>query len=132
LASVGVLLPAETITLAALAEHAQDIFGLFNTKVELSPSPDRSCKLETAAGLDGSTVFVSSWNDSISQVSHPGGSTADLLMCCLGGKLFSILIENPQGRQLSSLEEAFKSLAKGMKTKLFSTRRSKRKSLFWL
>ena len=60
----GVLLPsAEIITLAALDENAQDIFCLYNTKVELFISPDRSCKLETTAGLDGSTVFVSRWND---------------------------------------------------------------------
>ena len=61
---VGVLLPsAEIITLAALDENAQDIFCLYNTKVELFISPDRSCKLETTAGLDGLTVFVSRWND---------------------------------------------------------------------
>ena len=43
-----------------------------------------------------------------------------------GGKLSSILLENPQGRQLSSLDEAFKSLAKGKKMKIFSDKEKKK------
>jgi len=122
----GILLPAETITLSALAEHAQDIFGLYNTKVELFASPDRSSKLETTAGLDGSTVFVSRWNDSSSELQEARGFNCRFVNVEFGGKLSSVLIENPQGRQLSSLEEAFKSLAKGKKMKLFSDKEKKK------
>jgi len=123
----GVLLPpAETITLAALTEHAQDIFGLYNTKVELFTSPDRSAKLESTAGLDGSTVFVSRWNDSSSELQEASGFNCRFVNVEYGGKLSSLLIENPQGRQLSCLVEAFKSLAKGKKMKVFSDKEKKK------
>ena len=49
-----------------------------------------------------------------------------------GGKLSSVLVENPQGRQHSSLEEAFKNLAKGKKMKLFSDKEKKEVSVLAL
>jgi len=123
----GVLLsPAETITLAALTEHAQDIFGLYNTKVELFTSADRSSKLESTAGLDGSTVFVSRWNDCSTEHQGASGFNCRFVNVEFGGKLSSLLIENPQGRQLASLEEALKSLAKGKKMKVFSDKEKKK------
>jgi len=125
--SAGLLLPPSgSLTLAALTEHAQDIFGLYNTKVELYSSPDKSCKLDNLSGLDGSTVYVSRWSDSCSDVPASNGFNCRFVNVEFGGKLSSVLLENPQGRQLSSLDEAFKSLSKGKKMKIFSDKEKKK------
>jgi len=123
----GLLLPSsEPLTLAALTEHAQDIFGLYNTKIELFTSPDRSAKLESVSGLDGSTVYISRWADTSCNGVTTTGFNCRFVNVDVGGKLSSVLLENPQGRNISSLDEAFKSLAKGKKAKLFSEKEKKK------
>ena len=120
----GLLLPPSgSLT---LTEHEQDIFGLYNTKVELNSSPDKSCKLDNLYGLDGSTVYVSRWSDSCSDVPAPKGFNCRFVNVMFGCKLSCVLLENPQGRQLSSLDEAFKSLSKGKKMKIFSDKEKKK------
>jgi len=123
----GLLLPPSgSLTLAALTEHAQDIFGLYNTKVELFTNQDKSNKLENVSGLDGSTIYVSRWNDSSSEAPTSSGFNCQFINVDCGGKLSSVLLENPQGRQISNLDESLKSLAKGKKVKLFSDKEKKK------
>jgi len=123
----GLLLPSsEQLTVSVLTEHAQDIFGLYNTKIELFTSQDRSARLETTQGLDGSTIFVSRWSDTTSAGIKPNGFSCTFVNVEVGGKLTSVLLENPQGKKLSSLDAAFTNLAKGKKAKLFSDKEKKK------
>merc|ERR1719318_2227777 len=123
----GLLLPsAGSLTVAALTEHAQDIFGLYNTKVELFTSPDKSSRLDSVSGLDGATVYVSRWNDSSCEVPVTNGFNCRFVNVDCGGKLSSILLENPQGRRISYLEEAVRRLSSGKKAKLFSDKEKKK------
>jgi len=123
----GILLPPSgSLTLAALTEHAQDIFGLYNTKVELFTDSNKSNKLENMSGLAGSTIFVSRWNDSSSEAPTSNGFNCQFVNVDCGGNLSSVLLENPQGRKISNLDESFKSLAKGKKVKLFSDKEKKK------
>jgi len=123
----GLLLPSSgLLTLAALTEYAQDIFGLYNTKIELFTSPDKSSKLENISGLDGTTIYVSRWNDVSSEALSSSGFNCQFVNVDCGGKLSSVMLENPQGRQIPNLEESFKSFTKGKNAKLFTDKEKKK------
>merc|ERR1719481_2480556 len=123
----GLLLPPSgLITLAALTEYAQDIFGLYNTKIELFTSPEKSSKLENTSGLDGTTIYVSRWNDVCSEAPSSSGFNCQFVNVDFGGKLSSVMLENPQGRQIPNLEESFRSFTKGKNAKLFTDKEKKK------
>merc|ERR1739842_218869 len=121
----GLLLsPSGSLTLAALTEHAQDIFGLYNTKVELFTNQDKSSKLENMSGLDGSTIYVSRWNDSSSEAPSSSGFNCQFINVDCGGTVSSVLLENPQGRRISNLEET---LLRGRRRSFSLTKRRRKK-----
>merc|ERR1719189_3498439 len=116
----GVIL-TDSVDCAALTEHAQDIFGLYNVKLELFSDAARTRKLEKVQS--GGTVFVSRWND----VSPSSASASDTFNCNfvnveVSGKVSSVLLENPRGKTVNNLTEAFKNLAKVKKVKVFARR----------
>ena len=121
----GVILTDSSVDCAALAEHAQDIFGLYNVKLELFSDAARTRKLEKVQS--GGTVFVSRWND----VSSSSASASDTFNCNfvnveVSGKVSSVLLENPRGKTVNNLTEAFKNLAKVKKVKVFEDSQKKK------
>ena len=121
----GVILNSASVDVAALTEFAEDVFGLYNVKLELFASADKTKKLEKVAS--GSTVFVSRWNDQdASSVSPSGGFNCNFVNVDVGGKVTSVLLENPRGKSVNNLTEAFKNLAKGKTAKLFGDSQKKK------
>merc|ERR1712066_527125 len=123
----GVLLPpqAQSLDLAALTELAQDIFGLYNVKLDLYTSPDRKQKVSNVKA--GSTVFVSRWNDDQDGSSAPDSNAfnCNFVNVNVGGKTQSVLLENPRGKSLN-LTEAFRNLTNGKKMKVFADSNKKK------
>jgi isoleucyl-tRNA synthetase len=122
----GLLLPsAQSVDLAALTELAQDIFGLYNVKLELFTSSDRKEKLSSVKA--GSTVFVSRWNDQQGSSASVGGGlfNCNFVDVNVGGKTQSVLLENPRGKSLN-VSDAFKNLTKGKNVKLFADSNKKK------
>merc|ERR1712241_538711 len=111
----GILLPsAQSVDITTLTEHAQDIFGLYNVKLELFTSTDRKEKLSSVKA--GSTVFVSRWNDQGGSSASPGDGMfhCNFVNLNVGGQTQSVLLENPRGKSLN-VADALKNLTKGMK-----------------
>ena len=123
----GLLMTSQTVDLPTLTEHAQDVFGLYNVKLELWTSPDRKEKVTSAKA--GSTVFVSRWNDQEGGASNVSeGFNCNFVNVNTGGKTESILLENPRGKSLN-VTEAFRNLTKGKKMKLFADNNKKKEVL---
>jgi len=122
----GILLPgsAKNIDVATLTELAQDVFGLYNVKLDLFTTKERTEKLSVVKA--GSTVFVSRWNDQDggSAVSSDGFN-CNFVNVNVGGKTESVLLENPRGKSLN-VTEAFRNLTKGKKMKLFADNSKKK------
>ena len=107
-----------------VTEAAQDIFGLYNVRLQLFSDPQRTKKLDNVQS--GSTVYVSRWND---QGTGPGapsnGFNCNFVNVSVGGKVSSVLLENPKGKSVDSLTEAFRNLAKANKVKIYSDNQKK-------
>ena len=123
----GLLLPpGPPLSLAQLTEHAQDVFGLYNTKLDLFSAPDRSVRLDSTANLDGSTVFVSRWNDISSALGEIcTGFNCRFLNVEVGGKRSSVLLENPRGKSLLGVKDAVTRIG-GEKMKLCADKEMKK------
>merc|ERR1711983_313730 len=106
---------------------AEDVFGLYNVKLELFASPDKTAKLDKI--VSGSTVFVARWNDqdaSSVSLSPSDGFNCNFVNVEVGGKVTSVLLENPRGKAVDNITEAFKNLAKGKNVKVFGDSRKKK------
>jgi len=116
----GLLLPTSSpLTITSLTEYAQDVFGLYNSKIDLFMTPDRSTRLENVSNLDGSTVYVSKWNNTACDAPIANGFNCKFFNLDIGGTKSSILLENPQGKVLPSIS-SLRNVCKGKKLKLFS------------
>ena len=114
----GVLMTSQSAGVSTITELAQDIFGLYNVKLELFTDQDRKEKMTTVKA--GSTVFVSRWNDLTgSSASLSDGFNCNFVNVEIGGKTESVLLENPRGKTLN-VREALQNLTKGKKVKLFA------------
>jgi len=121
----GVILPGDSIDETSLNEIAQDVFGLYNVKLELYSDAAKKSKVDKVKS--GSTVFVSRWNEQdSSSCSSSNGFNCNFVNVDVAGKVSSVLLENPRGKPVSDLTEAFKNLAKGKKVKLFSDNQKKK------
>jgi len=109
-----------------LIEQVQDVFGLYNTKLELFTKADKSCKLEDLSSLDGSTIYVSRQNDASFDVEESNGFHCKFVNVDYEGKVSSLLLENPQGKQFTRMVDALKSLSRGKKNKIFSDKQLKK------
>ena len=124
----GLLMTSQTVDLPTLTEHAQDVFGLYNVKLELWTSSDRKEKVTSAKA--GSTVFVSRWNDQEGGASNVSeGFNCNFVNVNTGGKTESVLLENPRGKSLN-VTEAFRNLTKGKKMKLYADNNKKKEVFF--
>jgi len=90
-----------------------------NSKIDLFMTPDRSTRLENVSNLDGSTVYVSKWNNTACDAPIANGFNCKFFNLDIGGTKSSILLENPQGKVLPSIS-SLKNVCKGKKLKLFS------------
>jgi len=121
----GVILPGDSIDETSLNEIAQDVFGLYNVKLELYSDAAKKSKVDKVKS--GSTVFVTRWNEQdASSCSSRHGFNCNFVNVDVAGKVSSVLLENPRGKPVSDLTEAFKNLAKGKKVKLFSDNQKKK------
>jgi len=121
----GVILNSSSVDITTLTEFAEDVFGLYNVKLELFASPDKTTKLEKV--VSGSTVFVARWNDQeASSVSPSDGFNCNFVNVEVGGKVTSVLLENPRGKAVDNITEAFKNLAKGKNLKVFGDSQKKK------
>ena len=121
----GVILPGDSIDETSLNEIAQDVFGLYNVKLELYSDAAKKSKVDKVKS--GSTVFVTRWNEQdSSSCSSSNGFNCNFVNVDIAGKVSSVLLENPRGKPVSDLTEAFKNLAKGKKVKLFSDNQKKK------
>lgn len=122
----GLLLPTSSpLTITSLTEYAQDVFGLYNVKIDLFLTPDRSTRLENVSNLDGSTVYVSKLNNAACDAPIANGFNCKFFNLDTGGTKSSILLENPQGKALPSIT-SLKNVCKGKKLKLFSDNEKKK------
>merc|ERR1711972_1283663 len=111
----GVILHGESTDETSLNEIAQDVFGLYNVKLELYSVAVKKSKVDKVKS--GSTVFVSRWNEQdASSCSSSNGFNCNFVNVDIAGKVSSVLLENPRGKPVSDLTEAFKNLAKGKKS----------------
>ena len=121
----GVILNDRSLDISALTEYAQDIFGLYNIKLDLFKNAEKSQKLEKVQS--GETVYVARWNDQDSgSVGSCNGFNCNFVNVEISGKVSSVLLENPRGKAVSNLTEAFKNLAKVKKVKIFSDSQKKK------
>merc|ERR1712079_10446 len=121
----GVILNNTSLDVPTLTEFAEDVFGLYNVKLELFASADKTKKLDKVES--GSTVFVSRWNDQDAcSMSPSNGFNCNFVNVEVGGKVTSVFLENPRGKAVNNLTEAFKNLAKGKNVKLFGDRQKKK------
>jgi len=120
----GVLMTSQSADVSTITELAQDIFGLYNVRLELFTSQERKEKMTTVKA--GSTVFVSRWNDLTSSSASPSdGFNCNFVNVEVGGKTESVLLENPRGKSLN-VHEALQNLTKGKKVKLFADANKKK------
>ena len=121
----GVILNDASLDVSALTEHAQDVFGLYNVRLELYKNAEKSQKLERVKS--GETVFVSRWNDQdTGSVGASSGFNCNFVNVDVSGKVSSVLLENPRGKAVSNLTEALKNLAKIKKLKVYSDSQKKK------
>merc|ERR1712012_1418672 len=120
----GIILNDRSLDISALTEYAQDIFGLYNIKLELFKNAEKSQKLEKVQS--GETVYVSRWNDQdAGSADSCNGFNCNFVNVDISGKVSSVLLENPRGKAVSNLTEALKNLAKVKKVKVYSASQKK-------
>ena len=94
-------------------------------KLELFKNNEKSQKLDKVQS--GETVYVSRWNDQNTEsVGSCNGFNCNFVNVDISGKVSSVLLENPKGKAVSNLTEAFKNLAKAKKVKVYSDRQKKK------
>jgi len=125
----GVILNSSSVDIATLTEFAEDVFGLYNVKLELFTQTnkvfDKISKYDEI--VSGSTVFVARWNDQGKSFMPPSnGFNCYFVNVDVGGKVTSVLLENPRGKAVTNLTEAFKNLAKGKNVRVFSDSQKKK------
>ena len=120
----GVLLPSSSADSETLTEYAQDIFGLYNVKLQLFSDPQRSKVVDKVQS--GSTVYVSRWNDQENAAGvSSNGFNCNFVNVDVKGKVSSVLLENPRGKPVDNLTDAFRNLAKANKVKIYSDNQKK-------
>jgi len=120
----GALITSANMDTQALTEHAQDIFGLYNVKLELFTDAQKKKKVDSVKS--GDTVYVARWNDqSEGAVAPSTGFNCNFVNVDVNGKQSSVLLENPRGKTVDNLVEAFKNLAKAKKVKIYSDNQKK-------
>merc|ERR1719228_2535939 len=81
----GVILPGDSIDETSLNEIAQDVFGLYNVKLELYSDAAKKSKVDKVKS--GSTIFVSRWNEQdSSSCSSSNGFNCNFVNVDIAGK----------------------------------------------
>jgi len=125
----GGLLLQPNYTLARMEEDVQDLFGIYGVKLNFYLSADRSTPLTSLADLSGKVVYVFKANDVTSCSSEPSSSgfNCRFLNVDKGGKVSTLLLENPVGTDLVLSGDSLKFLAgnSAKKIQLFTTKDKK-------
>jgi len=101
-------------TVDKLQTCVQDIFGLYGVDLELYYNPDKSNKVENIKFLKNNTIFAFKKNSKGGGSSQQkSGFNCKFLNVCKGAETTSLLLENPVGCQVSSLQDGLRSLKLG-------------------